>query len=173
MPSDTFDNEIMPHTDNLLTYAIRLTQDRNLAEDLVQDTLVNAWKAIGSFKPETSGKAWLFTICRNLFFTDFRKKKSQPKKVSTETIINVPDNSGSEIIPDKNGNIYDDEVINAINKLTENQRELLILFLEDFSYAEMAEITQTELNTVRSRLKRGKDNLAISLMKYAVEKGFA
>jgi RNA polymerase sigma-70 factor, ECF subfamily len=174
MYAHIFKNELEPHSDALFTFAMRHTADASKAEDLVQETFIRAWVSIEKYQSGTNPKAWLFKICYNLFVNSYRSLKNQPQKVDIDDLGklgNMPVTSVSAAVnPD--GDIYGDEVFMAVSKINENYRTLFLLFLDGFSYAEMAEITNTELNTVRTRLKRAKDALFIYLKDYAKNNGF-
>jgi RNA polymerase sigma factor (sigma-70 family) len=175
----TFEMELMPHADALLTFAMRYTSDLTKAEDLVQDTYLKAWKSIENYIPDTNAKAWLFTICKNLFINDYRATKNQPFKVDYEEVV-IYHNEDDPINP-RYSDLYEennhtqlvgDEVAEAINSLKEIYRTTLLLDLQGFTYAEISAITDTEINTVRSRLNRGRTELAKILRTYATTKGY-
>jgi RNA polymerase sigma factor (sigma-70 family) len=174
-----FEMELMPHADALLTFAMRYTSDLTKAEDLVQDTYLKAWKSIEQYIPGTNAKAWLFTICRNLFINVYRANKNQPFKVDYEEVV-IYHNEDDPINP-RYSDLYEennhtqlvgDEVAEAINGLKEIYRPVVLLDLQGFTYAEIAAIVDIELNTVRSRLNRGRAELAKSLRAYATTKGY-
>jgi RNA polymerase sigma factor (sigma-70 family) len=178
-PLRIFEMELMPHADALLTFAMRYTSDLTKAEDLVQETYLKAWKSIEQYIPGTNAKAWLFTICRNLFINVYRANKNQPFKVDYEEVV-IYHNEDDPINP-RYSDLYEennhtqlvgDEVAEAINGLKEIYRPVVLLDLQGFTYAEIAAIVDIELNTVRSRLNRGRAELAKSLRAYATTKGY-
>jgi RNA polymerase sigma factor (sigma-70 family) len=163
MPSDAITNELMSHSDALFTFARRFTQDTSTANDLVSETYVKALKSLKTFQPNTNAKAWLFKICRNHFYDLCRKQKSQPTIVDVDGIKNPPiselTSSNPDIWAEENiGKHIGDELLNAIGKIDPHRRELILLCAQGFTYEEMAEITNTTLNTVKTRLKRGRDD---------------
>jgi RNA polymerase sigma-70 factor, ECF subfamily len=162
MHSDAITNELISHANALFNFARRFTQDTATANDLVSETYEKANKALKTFQPGTNSKAWLFKICRNNYYDLCRKQKSQPKMVDVDGIKNPPilepTSSSPFIWDDENiGTHIGDELLIAISKIDPHRRELILLSAQGFSYEEMAEITNTALNTVRSRLKRGRE----------------
>jgi RNA polymerase sigma factor (sigma-70 family) len=170
MHSDDKYKEILSHENALFNFARRFTQDTATANDLVSGTYEKAIKSLKTFQSGTNAKAWLFKICRNLYYDLCRKQKSQPTTVDVDGIKNQPLTE----ITSSNPNIWDeenigkhigDELMIALSKIDKHRRELILLCAQGFSYEEMAEITSTTLNTVRSRLKRGRDELILLLRK--------
>src|SRR5690606_13305334 len=81
-----FDEEIIPHMDALRNFALRLTTDTNDAEDLVQDTIVKAYRFFGSYERGTNAKAWMFRILKNSFINNYRKTAKRPSEVDYDEI---------------------------------------------------------------------------------------
>jgi len=84
---DIFNEEFLPHSDALLTFAYSLTLNQADAEDLLQDTLVKAFRFIDSYEAGTNPKAWLFTILKNAFINKYRKESKRPTKVTLEDVF--------------------------------------------------------------------------------------
>lgn len=174
-----FEQEFYPLLDAVFTFASRLTGDAVLADDLVQDTYLKAWKFIDRYTESTNAKAWLFRICRNLFINGYRQKTRQPYKVDYEDIV-VYHNEDDPVSPryydlhEEVGNrLIGDEVARAINGLSPAFRTVVLLDLEDFTYEEIAAIANIPVGTVRSRLHRARHTLASRLQAYAQENGYA
>jgi RNA polymerase sigma-70 factor, ECF subfamily len=167
MSSDAITNELMSHANALFNFARRFTQDAATADDLVSETYEKAIKSVKTFQPGSNSKAWLFRICRNSYYDLCRKQKSQPTIVDVEGIKNPPlvePNSSNPDVWGKNIGVHiGDELLEAMGKIDKHRRELLLLSAQGFTYEEMAEITNTTLNTVRSRLKRGRDEMVMLL----------
>jgi RNA polymerase sigma factor (sigma-70 family) len=178
MSLNIFEQELMPHADALVTFAMRYTSDMTSAEDLVQDTYLKAWKSIGSYQTGTNAKAWLCTICRNLFINDYRSKKSHGRQIDFDEIVNFhnddePVNDTYTFLQEESHTqLLGDEVAQAINDLPEIYRVVVLLDLQGFTYVEIAAIVAIKLNTVRSRLSRGRAFLANTLSEYAKKKGY-
>jgi RNA polymerase sigma-70 factor, ECF subfamily len=140
---------------SLRAFAISLSGNVDRADDLVQETLVRALANIDSFEPGTNLPAWLFTILRNLFRSEHRKRKRE-----------VEDNDGRfadtlKTHPEQNSRIEFKEFQQALAKLPADMREALILVgASGFSYEETAEICGCAMGTVKSRVHRARLKLA-------------
>jgi RNA polymerase sigma-70 factor (ECF subfamily) len=176
-----FEFEFLPELDALYGFAFHLTYDAVEAEDLVQDTIERAIKAIDQYRQGTNAKAWLFKIMRNHFINGYRKKSRRPTMVDYEDVSAlIPDASTNENIPslvDWNDesieNIVGDELSAAMNRLSNDFRIVIILSdLQDFKYEEIAEVLDVPIGTVRSRLFRARNLLAKELKDYADTNGY-
>lgn len=175
-----FEKEFAPHADALLTFAYHLTLYDSSAEDLVQETFMKAWRFIEKYDQGTNAKAWLFTIMKNAFINDYRKKGKQPKKVDIdEAIITLDDDNGTplnsyvDLRQEILENLMGDEVTMAINSLSIDSRTVVLLCdVEGFSYEEIAKITNVPVGTVRSRLFRARNTLKAKLKEYAESFGY-
>ena len=173
----TFTRELLPHADALYGFNANLCQNRMDAHDLTQETLMKAWRSIESYQSGTNAKAWLFTIAKNQFINDYRKRKRRPVQLDMEDITRVQDNSSSNVTKSDLSeemfqDSFNDEIYNALQTLTHDARAVILLDLEDFSYEEMAEMLEIQLGTVRSRLSRARKKLAIALQDYGSSQGY-
>ncbi len=140
---------------NLRAFAISLTGDPHLANDLVQETLLKAWSNHDKFAPGTNLKAWLFTILRNTYFSDFRKKRREVQDVDGAAAAQLSSP------PEQNGHMDMADFRRALAELSEDQREALLLIgAEGFSYEEAADIAGCAVGTVKSRVNRARARLA-------------
>jgi RNA polymerase sigma-70 factor (ECF subfamily) len=163
----------MTHLDHLYRVAVHLAKEPDQAQDLVQETYARALGSYEQFVAGTHLKAWLTKILHNLFFDRYREAK---RWVSVEEEKSGRDEESYwQRIPAENpgpeSNILreelSDKISDAIKKLPEEFRTLIILVdMEDFSYAEAAEILSCPLGTVRSRLSRGRELLHRHLKEY-------
>lgn len=175
---ELFEKVFKPHFEALSRFAYRLAQDEQDAEDLVQNTYLNAYRFSDKFEQGTNAKAWLFSILRNVFLSDYRKKKNIPRHVDYEEVFTLEE-LGTGIVPlfsDLRSELFDDligdEVTQAINELPVNFRLVLLLCdVEGFSYSEISRITNAPIGTVRSRLHRSRNMLQDRLRSYAKSKG--
>lgn len=172
----TFDEEALPHLDALYRVALRLTGDPSRAEDLVQDTMLKAYRSWRQYRPGTNAKGWLLTILRNTFINDYRRRKLEPVAMDLETAepLAIPRDVADA---DPEGaffaRIVDAKVIEAIDALPTEFREVLVLSdMEGLSYAEIAEALQVPVGTVKSRLFRARRQLQVALYAHAVEMGY-
>ena len=177
----SFEREAMPHTDALYRTALRMTKNDNDAEDLVQETMVKAYRFWDKFEQGSNCRAWLFKIMTNIFINDYRSKSRAPQSVDVDDIDdnylysqlvtqNDDDNPERQLF----AKIFDEDVRKAIEELPDDFRLVVVLsFLEGFAYQEIAEIAELQLGTVKSRLHRGRKLLQKKLMDYAIKNGYA
>jgi RNA polymerase sigma-70 factor (ECF subfamily) len=144
---DEFERVALPHAPGLLRFALRLTHNSSSAEDLVQDTLMLAWRGFSQLESEDRARAWLFRILINSFHGDYRKQQSAPPTLQLEraTATGTP--------------AFDSlEVVQAIDRLPPDQRTVLLLAaVEGFTCREMACILSVPIGTVMSRLSRARE----------------
>lgn len=172
-----FEEEALVHLDELLGLALRLTGGhRARAEDLVQETVLRAWRAWEDYELGTNCRAWLMTILRNTFINQFRRRKRRPSQVEYEEVAErsvFPE--VREADPERSffDQLVDEEVVRAIEGLPDEFRVPLVLSdLEGLSYAEIAEAMEIPVGTVKSRLYRGRRRLQRKLYEYAREMGY-
>ena len=136
-------------------FAISLTNDRDLADDLVQEALTKAWASLDGFQPGSNMNAWLVTILRNCFYSNHRKRKREvedPEEKHAARLASAPEQQGKLDFQDTR---------TALAKLPPDQREVLLLVAaEGLSYDEVAEICGVAIGTIKSRVHRGRARLA-------------
>ncbi|KAA0123382.1 sigma-70 family RNA polymerase sigma factor [Methylobacterium sp. P1-11] len=136
-------------------FAVSLTRDPAAADDLVQDTLLRGWRGRGGFTPGTNLEAWLFTILRNVFYSQHRK---QGREVA-DTDGNYAERLTS--IPEQGGHLDLQDVRAALDRLAPVMREALVLVaIENLSYEEAAVVMNCRIGTVKSRVWRAREQLA-------------
>ncbi|HKE89063.1 MAG TPA: sigma-70 family RNA polymerase sigma factor [Gemmatimonadales bacterium] len=171
-----FEREALVHLDALYRVALRLTGNAADAEDLVQETMLRAYRSWDRYTPGTNAKGWLLTILRHLFINEYRRKSRHPETVDVDTIepfalfqeVQEEDPQGAFF--DK---IVDDEVLRAVDQLPEAFREAVTLSdVEGLSYEEVAKVLDVPVGTVKSRLYRGRRLLQAKLYEYAVSMGY-
>jgi RNA polymerase sigma-70 factor (ECF subfamily) len=139
----------------LRAFAVSLCGNVDRANDLVQDALVRALANIDSFRPGTNLNAWLFTILRNHFRSEYRKRRREVEDADG----GYADTLKSQ--PDQIGRIEFGELKRALSQLPDDQREALLLVgASGFSYEEAAEICGCAVGTIKSRINRGRTRLA-------------
>lgn len=170
-----FELEAMVHTEALFRTALRMTKNPGDAEDLVQETLLKAYKSFDRFEKGTNAKAWLFKIMTNTFINTYRARQKESTSVSFDEIDDsylhsqIVGNSSESGNPEKDffNKILDADVVAAIEKLPEEFRMVVVLaFNEGFSYQEIADILGIQVGTVKSRLHRGRKILQKLLWEY-------
>ncbi len=171
-----FEAEVLPQLDSLYRLALRLTTDPSRAEDLVQDTVLKAFRAWQRFQPGTNIRSWLFTILRNTFINDYRRRQREPIPMDLEAVEpHVVFKAAQDEDPEGTffSQIVDAKVLDAIDALPEEFREVLVLSdIENLSYAEIAEVLGIPVGTVKSRLFRARRQLQEALYDHAVEMGY-
>jgi RNA polymerase sigma-70 factor (ECF subfamily) len=177
---DRFERDVLPLLPSLYGAALRMTRNPADAEDLVQDTYLRAFRGFAGFQEGTNLKAWLYRILTNSFINTYRKKQRQPQTVDGPDDIeewylfdrlgarNVEASAEEEVLD----SLPDDDVKRALESLPENFRlPVLLADVEGFSYKEMADIMDTPIGTVMSRLHRGRKALEKALWVTARERG--
>lgn len=175
-----FEEEALPHLDALYGMALRLTRDEAQAQDLVQDSLVKAYRFFHRFEEGSNIKAWLFKVLVNTFYNTVRKEKNQHRleleaEVDShyERFLSASTVSGQkaeEVLLDA---LVVEKLRTEVEKLPEEFRAAVLLCdLHDFSYKEIADILGCPVGTVMSRLYRGRRILQKRLYQYAVEQGY-
>ena len=145
---------VVEHLPAMRAFAASLTRNSAAADDLVQDTIVKAWKNFDKFKPGTNLRAWLFTILRNTFYSDLRKKKRE-----VEDVDGVMAGTLSEK-PAHDGRLAFADFEKVFAHLPVEQREALILVgASGMSYEEAAETCGVAIGTIKSRINRGRARL--------------
>ena len=140
---------------NLRAFAVSLSGNPDRADDLVQETLVKAWSNLDSFVEGTNLPAWLFTILRNIYYSEYRKRRRE-----------VADSEGTiaarlATAPEQNGHMDFLDFRAALQKLPADQREALVLIgASGLSYEEAASICNCAVGTMKSRVNRARNRLA-------------
>lgn len=135
--------------------ALSLSGQPDQADDLVQQALVKAWHHIDSFEPGTNMAAWLYTIMRNEFYTEFRRRRREVQGAGGAFATASSDTASQDRHMDVR------EVQAALNKLRPEQREALLLVgVWELSYEEAAEICRCAVGTMKSRVNRARGRLA-------------
>ncbi len=175
-----FDQEALVHLDVLYGAAMRYTRDPRDAEDLVQDTMVSAYRFFGGFEAGSNCKAWLFKILTNTFINKYRRRVRE-REVQTQIVEDDARSLISEEAreasrdPERfmpSSNLLSEDVKRALDAVPTDYRMAVVLCdLEDFSYKEIADIMDCPVGTVMSRLHRGRRLLQRSLREYAVAQG--
>jgi len=162
-----FETEALGFADQLYRVALRLCRDRARAEDLVQETYLQAWRSFHRFELGTNLRAWLYKILFNVYYSGQRKEKLQvvpAEETLAETIAYDPPT------PQR---LTDEEVLAALERLPRDfQIPILLADVEELSYREIADVLEIPVGTVMSRLHRGRRGLQKLLADYARERGF-
>ena len=140
---------------SLRAFAISLCGNVDRADDLVQETLLRAWANMGSFQPGTNMPAWLFTILRDLFRSEYRKRRREVEDADGSYADSLKSH------PEQQSRVEFEEFRTALAKLPADQREALILVgASGFSYEDAAGICGCAVGTIKSRVNRARTRLA-------------
>ncbi len=151
-------DELLAAVPNLRAFAMSLTNNRDRADDLVQDTIARAWANFDRFERGTSLNAWLFTILRNLFHSEYRKRKREVEDADGAFAARLKTH------PDQHAHLDYEDFRAALAKLPLDQREALLLVgAQGMSYEEAAEVCQVAVGTIKSRVNRARTRLATLL----------
>lgn len=149
-----FKSDLLATIPSLRAFALSLTQNSDKADDLVQETLVKAWDKHASFQMGTNLKAWLFTILRNEFYSQMRKRGREVQDsdgIMTERLA---------VHPSQHGKLDLQDFRAALEQLPQDQREAIILIgASGFSYEEAASICDCAVGTIKSRVSRARARL--------------
>ncbi|MGI8657093.1 MAG: sigma-70 family RNA polymerase sigma factor [Pyrinomonadaceae bacterium] len=163
--TEAFEAEALPHLSELFRTAVRLTENRAEAEDLMQEVYMQAWKSFHCFEPGTNCRAWLFKIL-SYKLKHYRCKKRRFNYVGDgekelEALAYEPP------VPERLSNA---EILSSLERVPPCYRQVLLLAdVEEFSYKEIAAMLLIPMGTVMSRLSRGRKLLRAELSRVARE----
>ena len=184
LSKETLTKEVLMNVSALQRFAFSLCQNKQEAEELVSETVVKAFENRTQIKSEEKIRQWLFRILNNLFISNYRKTKNR----KTVDLLELSGQSFSLFeqvemssftdggTPEKNfiSKITKEKIYEAIDELPEEFRIALVLCdVNEFSYTEIAVITQVAIGTVRSRIARARNLLQKKLWQYAAELGIS
>jgi RNA polymerase sigma-70 factor (ECF subfamily) len=174
-----FEDEALPHLDALYSMAIRLARNPDDANDLLQETVLRAYRFFHQFEAGTNCRAWMLTILFNNFRNGYRKSsREQPassaeefeRKVESESLRTDPAGSNPEALVSSRG--IEGEVETALGGLPGEFREAILLVdVEELSYQEVSGVLGIPIGTVKSRVSRGRAMLREALTSFAKERG--
>lgn len=185
--SVVFENEALPQMEALQRYALKLCRDDQSAQDLVQETMLKAFRYSNSYTVGTNCKAWLFQICKNSYINSYRRAQHEPLGVDFQELEahstqerGERQSSVKEVALQDEGwallenTLLGDEVTLALATIPEDYQTAIILSdIEGCSYEEIANFVQVPIGTIRSRIHRGRRMLADRLAKHALDFGYA
>ncbi|MEX2324712.1 MAG: sigma-70 family RNA polymerase sigma factor [Nitriliruptoraceae bacterium] len=175
---DVFAREALPYLDRLYSTALRYTRNPTDAEDLVQEAMAKAYRSFHQYEPGTNLKAWLYRVLHTTYISMYRKAQRRPQETLQDEIDDYSlyddlmragsNSSEHEVL----AMFTADEVKQALADLPETFRMAVYLAdVEGFSYQEIADIMESPIGTVMSRLHRGRRTLQKALSDYARSRG--
>src|SRR5437879_97601 len=166
-----FEKEAIRYLDELFASAMRMTRQKEAAEDLLSEVYAKAWKSFEQFEPGTNLRAWLYKILTNTYINHYRQKQREPLMVELDKPQDPDTGAGGELYdrilgaspspfdnPDAvlANRILDQDLKKAIDGLPDEFRMAVLLSdVQNFSYQEIADMLSIPSGTVRSRLWRG------------------
>jgi RNA polymerase sigma-70 factor, ECF subfamily len=176
-----FESEVTPLISQLYPAALRMTRNPSDAEDLVQETLAKAYAAFHQFRPGTNLRAWLHRILSNTFINSYRKKKREPVQDLGADVQDEWHVGGEPLLPPARSaeaealeKITDSDILQALRELPAEFRAAIYLAdIEGYPYREIAEIMDTPIGTVMSRIHRGRARLRERLARHAPQPALA
>src|SRR6266704_2770578 len=183
VPTEDFEAGVLSHLDSLYRTARRMTSNQQEAEDLVQETMLKAFRFAHTYQRGTNLRAWLFRILNTSAINRYRKQATHPTTTSLPEgedfyLYNrIKDLSGQELNIAAEEEVLsqylDEDVYQALNDLPPNFRMAVVLAdIEGLSYKEIAEALDIPIGTVMSRISRARRQLQRSLWQYAKERGY-
>ncbi len=179
-----FAREALPQIKALQEFALSLCKNEQRSNDLVQDTMVKAFRHFESYKQGTNCRAWLFQICKHCFINDCRRRRYEPIAVDMDAALSS-DGQDNDVLrqlhpvvadaesPNALSGLLSDEVAEALERIPLDYQTVLILSdIEGYSYEEIAEFIRAPLGTIRSRIHRGRKMLAQRLEEFAHREGY-
>ncbi|HLI90507.1 MAG TPA: sigma-70 family RNA polymerase sigma factor [Ktedonobacteraceae bacterium] len=183
VPTEDFEAGVLAQLDSLYRTALRMTNNPQEAEDLVQETMLKAFRFSHTYHPGTNLRAWLFRILNTSAINRYRRQATHPAPISLPEgeefyLYNqIRDLSGQELTQGAEEEVLnqylDEDVYRALHDLPLNFRMPVILAdIEGMSYKEIAEALQIPIGTVMSRISRARRQLQKSLWQYARDRGY-
>ncbi|MDX2046518.1 MAG: RNA polymerase sigma factor [Chitinophagaceae bacterium] len=152
MPSIDFRDELVKNADFLKPFASTLTKDNKTAKDLLQETMYRALANEDKYNTGTNVKAWLYTIMRNIFINNYRRRAKQNTifdNTSNDFLLNY---NQAAISNSAEGNLYMKEIYEAIHQLPDIFKKPFMLYFEGFKYHEISGMLHEPLGTIKSRI---------------------
>ncbi|MGH9832348.1 MAG: sigma-70 family RNA polymerase sigma factor [Blastocatellia bacterium] len=164
---ETFEAEALGFAGQLFRVALRVSRDRGKAEDLVQETYLQAWRSFHRFELGTNLRAWLYKILFNVYYSGLRRERLElvpAEETIAETIAYDPPTPQ---------HLTEEEVLMALERVPRDfQIPVVLADVEELSYREIADALQIPIGTVMSRLHRGRKLLRMELADYARDAGY-
>lgn len=176
---ELFEAEALPHLDTVYAMAVRLVHNADDANDLLQETVLRAWRFFDQFQPGTNCRAWLLTILFNNFRNGYRRtSREQPASATADFDHRLEAASLSDQRQEGNpetavsARSMDREVESAFNSMPDEFRSALLLIdVQELSYREASQVLEVPVGTIKSRVSRGRTLMRQALQSYAKDRG--
>jgi len=166
MSTAEFNELLINNSEPLKPFAVSLTHDQEVAKDLFQETLYRALANKDKYSTGTNVKAWLFTIMKNIFINDYRRK-AKHRTIFDNSANNSLLNSGSVAVRnDGEHSLQLREIINAIHKLPQIFKTPFLLYFEGYRYNEISDSLNEPLGTIKSRIHFARKLLKEQIIRY-------
>ena len=166
MSTAEFNELLISNSAPLKPFAVSLTHDQEIAKDLLQETLYRALANKDKYSTGTNVKAWLFTIMRNIFINDYRRK-AKHRTIFDNSANDLLFNSGIVVVRNEGEHSLQlREIINAIHKLPQIFRTPFLLYFEGYRYNEISDSLNEPLGTIKSRIHFARKLLKEQIIRY-------
>lgn len=152
MSTVDFNNMLLSNTEFLKPFALTLTRDNETAKDLLQETIYRALANKDKYSVGTNIKAWMYTIMRNIFINNYRRKAKQNTIFDSTPNEFLLDNNQTAIANEAESNIRLKDIHQAIHNLPDIFRKPFLLYFDGYKYHEIAGVLEEPLGTIKSRI---------------------
>jgi len=170
MKVNNFDNTVVGMSGKLKPYAVNLTKNIDEAKDLMQETIYRALVNKEKYAQGTNLKAWLFTIMRNIFINNYRRKVKQNTLIDTTDNLYYINSNKNATSNKAESNFTVADVLNAIENLSDDYKVPFMMYYRGFKYQEIADTLHLPLGTVKSRIFFARRMLKERLNVYNINK---
>ena len=166
MSTVEFNQSLISNTEYLKPFAMTLTRDLESAKDLIQETLYRALANRDKYNAGTNIKAWMYTIMRNIFINNYRRKAKQNTIFDSTPNDYLLDNNQVTTINAAESNLSMKEVHEAIHNLPEIFKSPFMLYFEGYKYHEIAHVLEEPLGTIKSRIHFARKLLKAQILRH-------
>ena len=166
MSTQEFNQLLLQNSEYLRPFAVTLTKDQETAKDLLQETMFRALSNHDKYSVGTNIKAWLYTIMRNIFINNYRRKSKQNTIFDNSPNDFLLDHNQSAVVNEAESNIRIKYIHAAIHNLPGIFKQPFMLYFEGYKYHEIADMLEEPLGTIKSRIHFARRLLKSQINKY-------
>jgi len=166
MENITLNNQICSYESSLQSFALKFTNDLDDAQDLVQDTIMKAIRCSALYKQGTNLRGWLYTIMRNTFINDYRRKSKRYLLIETSDELSSAQLRHCADINMGESNFVNEDIKRALTKLPEAHSMPFLKYFEGYKYHEIADELNIPIGTVKTRIHLARQQLKSALKMY-------